>query len=85
MQERGYHSYSDVLSAVVRDPEFLQSLFWGVLPSPTSAAWSFPRQLVKFGWLSAASWLRMSRRWNFSCVNNKLLIQILVTKVQCVF
>lgn len=53
-------------------------------PGPTSAAWSFPRQLVKFGWLSAASWLTLSRKWNFSCVNNKLLTQILVTKVQSV-
>lgn len=35
---------------------------------------------MKFGWLSAASWHELSRKWEFSHVKNKLLTQTVVTK-----
>lgn len=66
--------------AVMREPELLQSLFYrmGCIPSP--AAQSFPRQLMKFGWSSAASLLKLSRKWDFSLLKKKEITQPLMTE-----
>lgn len=46
----------------------------------TPAAQNFPRWLMKFRWLSAASWLKVSGKWDFSDVKNELLTKPVVTK-----